>query len=76
MTGQPAHPSSAHPHRPEVLPWWSLGLAGGVLTVWLWPLLAFTRNLGLPELPTDEATRMPDWLFRPCPWTRRSCRRS
>jgi multidrug efflux pump len=56
---------TGHGHRAEVLPWWSLGLAGGALTVWLWPLLAFTRDLGLPELPRgQEATRMPDWLMQ------------
>ena len=48
-----------------MLPWWSLGLAGGALTVWLWPLLAFTQDLGLPELPHgEEVTRMPDWLLQ------------
>src|SRR6185369_8180405 len=51
--------------RAEVLPWWSLGLAGGALTVWLWPLLAFTQGLGLPELPHGEAvTSLPDWLIQ------------
>jgi multidrug efflux pump len=62
----PAHPSSLNPHPShEVLPWWSLGLAGGALTVWLWPLLAVTRDLGLPELPRGEdVTRIPDWLLQ------------
>ena len=62
--GRIANPSH-HGHRAEVLPWWSLGLAGAALTVWLWPLLAFTQKLGLPELPHGEAvTRLPDWLLQ------------
>jgi multidrug efflux pump len=57
--------SVGHGHRAEVLPWWGLGLAGGALTVWLWPLLAFTQGLGLPELPHgQEVTRIPDWLIQ------------
>ncbi|HEV3085146.1 MAG TPA: efflux RND transporter permease subunit, partial [Gemmataceae bacterium] len=60
--------SGGHGHRAEALPWWSLGLAGGALTVWLWPLLAFTQKLGLPELPHgEEVTRIPDWLLQTLP---------
>jgi multidrug efflux pump len=56
--------SGAHGHRAEVLPWWSLGLAGGALTVWLWPQLAFMAQLGLPELPReDESMQVPTWLY-------------
>ena len=57
-------PSTSSHHAAEVLPWWSLGLAGGALTIWLWPL-AFTQALGLPELPQGgEVARMPEWLIR------------
>jgi multidrug efflux pump len=57
--------SAGHGHRAEVLPWWSLGLAGGALTAWLWPLLAFTQKLDLPELPHgEEVTRVPNWLLQ------------
>jgi multidrug efflux pump len=60
--------STGHGHRAEVLPWWSLGLAGGALTAWLWPLLAVTRDLGLPELPHgEEVTRLPAWLLQTLP---------
>jgi multidrug efflux pump len=60
--------SAGHGHRAEVLPWWSLGLAGGALTVWLWPESAITRHLGLPELPIgQEVTRVPDWLVETWP---------
>ncbi len=63
-----ARSGSGHGHRAEVLPWWSLGLVGGALTVWLWPLLAFSQDLGLPELPRgQEVTRMPDWLLQSLP---------
>ena len=59
---------SAHAPHNEVLPWWSLGLAGAVIAVWLWPMLAFTRDLGLPELPHgEEVTRVPDWLLHSLP---------
>jgi multidrug efflux pump len=55
---------SPHVSHGEVLPWWSLGLAGAAFTVWLWPLLAFTSDLGLPELPRgQEVVRAPDWLY-------------
>jgi multidrug efflux pump subunit AcrB len=46
-------------HSREALPWWIFGVLGGVLTLWLWPLLPFrpADMLGLPadwlELPTD-----------------------
>jgi multidrug efflux pump len=63
-----ARTADAHGHRAEVLPWWSLGLAGGALTVWLWPQLTFTEWLGLPELPHgQETTQMPAWLLRALP---------
>ena len=52
-----------HGHHAEVLPWWALGLAGGALTVWLWPQLAFTEYLGVPELPYGEETmQAPGWM--------------
>ena len=61
------HPSPLASHH-EVLPWWSLGLAGSALAVWLWPMLAFTRDLDLPELPVgQEVTRTPDWLLQRLP---------
>jgi multidrug efflux pump len=61
-----ARTADKHGHHEEVLPWWSLALAGGALTVWLWPQLAFTEHLGVPELPRgDETTPMPTWLY----WT-------
>jgi len=47
------------PHKREALPWWIFGVLGGLLTVWLWPLLPFKPAdvLHLPaawlELPTD-----------------------
>src|SRR5262249_2520372 len=60
--------STGHSHRAQVLPWWSLGIAGGLLTVWLWPQLAFTGYLGLPELPRGrEVARMPGWLYQMLP---------
>jgi multidrug efflux pump len=57
--------AGGHGHgRAEVLPWWSVGLAGCALTVWLWPLLAFTQDLGLPDLPYGEdVTHVPEWLL-------------
>ncbi len=58
-----------HGHQAEVLPWWSLGLAGAALTAWLWPMLAFTEHLGLPELPHgEEVTRTPAWLIQILPF--------
>jgi multidrug efflux pump len=61
-----ARTGDVHGHRAEVLPWWALAFAGGALTVWLWPQLAFTEHLGLPELPRGEqTTQVPDWLL----WT-------
>src|SRR4029077_13489755 len=60
--------STGHGHRTEVLPWWSLGLAGGVLTVWIWPQLAFTSHLSLPILPRGQETiRMLDRLYQALP---------
>ncbi len=57
----------AHHHR-EALPWWFFGILGGVLTIWLWPMLPFLKALQLPELPSgDEVSTMPDWLYRVFP---------
>jgi multidrug efflux pump len=61
--------NGGHGHRAEVLPWWSLGIAGAFVTVWLWPQLAFTQHLGLPELPHgEEVMRMPEWLVSVWPF--------
>ena len=55
-------------HHREALPWWFFGILGGVLTVWLWPLLPFLKLLHLPELPSgEEVSQMPDWLYRVFP---------
>jgi multidrug efflux pump len=59
---------TGHGHRAEVLPWWSLGLGAAVLSAWLWPQLAFTGDIGLPELPVgEEVMRLPDWLYQALP---------
>ncbi len=52
-------PTHHQPHHREALPWWIFGVLGGVLTIWLWPLLPVRPAdlLHLParwlELPTD-----------------------
>jgi multidrug efflux pump len=55
----------SHEHKREALPWWFLGVLGGVLTYWWGPrLLAeghldFLSEWGMPMLPEDDA---PTWL--------------
>jgi multidrug efflux pump subunit AcrB len=58
-------------HKREALPWWIFGIFGGVLTIWLWPMLPFkpAELLGLPahwvELPTDQEAlnEMDAWRY-------------
>jgi multidrug efflux pump subunit AcrB len=65
------HTSSGHAHHREALPWWIFGVLGGLLTVWVWPLLPVRPAdvLGLPgsllEMPTDpqELDDMETWRY-------------
>jgi multidrug efflux pump subunit AcrB len=60
-----------HQHKREALPWWIFGVFGGVLTLWLWPLLPSrpADALGLPahwlELPTnaEKLNEMETWRY-------------
>src|SRR5262249_23873733 len=57
--------AAGHGHKSEALPWWVFRVLDGLVTVWLWPKLAFTGRLGLPELPSGtEVSRMPEWLYQ------------
>jgi multidrug efflux pump len=57
-----------HEHKREALPWWFFGALGGMVTVWLWPLLPLdpTSWLGLPASwqqlpPGQEAPAWQTW---------------
>jgi multidrug efflux pump len=49
-----------HPKK-EALPWWSFGIIGGLLSVWLGRFLA--GHLGLPAAPGEEARPLDKWLY-------------
>jgi multidrug efflux pump len=61
--------TAGHGHKREALPWWLFGALGGMVTVWLWPLLPIdpTPWLGLPaswqQLPAGQegTTEAPAW---------------
>src|SRR5262249_39060729 len=59
----PVYPSSFIPHpSKEALPWWIIGLAGGLLTAWLAPRF-FAGRLGLPQAPVEEASSLDKWVY-------------
>jgi multidrug efflux pump subunit AcrB len=52
-----------HELKREALPWWIMGVAGGLVTVWLWEGWLGSR-LGLPSEAGSPGGAIPAWL----PW--------
>ena len=67
---------AGHHHR-EALPWWFFGILGGVLTIWLWPMLPFLKRFSCRSCPAArKSARCRAGSTASCLSMRPRCRRS